>query len=89
MSLLLLLPHISHQDDASEIARRLIEVLQPPFFLDGYCLHVTTSVGIAVYPHHGLDDSALLQNADAALYQAKKSGRNNYQHYSVNAIASH
>jgi diguanylate cyclase (GGDEF)-like protein len=85
----LLLPHISHQDDASEIARRLIEVLQPPFLLDGYCLHVTTSVGIAVYPHHGLDDSALLQNADAALYQAKKLGRNNYQHYSANVIPSH
>jgi len=84
----LLLPHISYQGDASEIARRLIEALQPPFCLEGHYLHVTVSIGIAVYPHHGLDSSTLLQNADAALYQAKKSGRNNYQHHSANVIAS-
>jgi len=77
----LLLPQIRHREDVSEIARRLIEVLQPEFLLEGYSLNVTASIGIAMYPRDGIDGSTLLQNADAALYQAKKCGRNNYQHY--------
>jgi diguanylate cyclase (GGDEF)-like protein/PAS domain S-box-containing protein len=84
----LLLTQIRCREDASEIARRLIEVLQPKFLLEKHCINVTTSIGIAVYPHDGLDSSTLLQNADLALYQAKKSGRNNYQHYSTYAIVS-
>jgi diguanylate cyclase (GGDEF)-like protein len=85
----ILLPQIRCREDASEIAHRFIEVLQSDFFLEGYCLNVTTSIGIAVYPHDGLDSSTLLQNADAALYQVKKYGRNHYQHYSVEVTASH
>jgi diguanylate cyclase (GGDEF)-like protein/PAS domain S-box-containing protein len=77
----LLLPQIRHREDVSEIAHRLIEVLQPEFLIDGYSLNVTASIGIAIYPHDGMNGSRLLQNADAALYQAKKCGRNNYQHY--------
>jgi len=84
----LLLPQIRHREDASEIAHRLIEVLQPQFLLEGYWLDITASIGIAVYPDDGLGGNTLLQNADVALYQAKKSGRNNYQHYSANALAS-
>jgi diguanylate cyclase (GGDEF)-like protein len=84
----LLLPQIRHREDASEIAHRLIEVLQPQFLLQGYWLDITASIGIAVYPDDGLGSSTLLQNADVALYQAKKNGRNNYQHYAANALAS-
>jgi diguanylate cyclase (GGDEF)-like protein len=82
----LLLPQIRRREDASEIAHRLIEVLQSKFFLSGYYLSVTASIGIAVYPDDGLEGSTLLQNADVALYQAKKYGRNNYQHYSAGTI---
>lgn len=84
----LLLPQIRHREDASEIAHRIVKVLQPEFILKGHCVYVTVSIGIAVYPHDGLDSSTLLQNADVALYQAKKCGRNNYQYYSADAIAS-
>jgi diguanylate cyclase (GGDEF)-like protein len=85
----LFLPQIRHRENAGEIAHRFIEVLQPEFLLESYCLDVSASVGIAMYPHDGLDISTLLQNADMALYQAKKRGRNNYQHYSAAAIAPH
>lgn len=78
----MLIPKISCREDASEIANRLIEVLQPQFCLEEHCVEVQTSIGIAVYPYDGLTSSKLLQNADTALYQAKKLGRNNYQHYS-------
>lgn len=84
----LLLPQIHGRENASEVARRLVEVLQPQFFLEGHCVDVTVSIGISVYPHDGLDMSTLLQKADVALYRAKKCGRNNYQHYSADAVAS-
>lgn len=79
----LLLPQIRSRDDASEIAARLIAALQPEFSIQGHRLRVTASIGIALYPDAGTDNRTLLQNADIALYQAKKSGRNNYQHYST------
>ncbi|NJK52826.1 MAG: GGDEF domain-containing protein [Leptolyngbyaceae cyanobacterium SU_3_3] len=84
----LLLPQIRSPEDAGEVAQRLIEVLQPQFFLEGNCLDVTVSIGIAVYPYDALNSSTLLQNADSALYHAKKYGRNNYQFYSDNLTIS-
>jgi diguanylate cyclase (GGDEF)-like protein/PAS domain S-box-containing protein len=78
----LLVPQIRCREDASEIAHRIIEVLQPEFLIGGNYLNITVSVGIAVYPHDGVDSSTLLQNADAAVYYAKSCGRNNYKHYS-------
>lgn len=79
----LLLPQIRRREDASDVARRLVEALQPTFLLQGHQVNVTASIGVAVYPHDGTDSNSLLQNADMALYEAKRSGRNNYQHYVV------
>lgn len=79
----LFLPGIHRREDASEIACRLVEALQPRFCLQGHPVDVTASIGIAIYPEDGADSNTLLQNADAALYQAKKCGRNNYQYYSA------
>lgn len=77
----ILLPKIGSLDDASAIARRILQVLQSPFDIQAYRLHVTCSIGIAIYPDHGTNSETLLKNADAALYKAKDRGRNNYQHY--------
>ena len=80
----LLLPEISCREDASAIARRIIAVLKPGFNLQNRCLHISSSVGIAVFPEDGLDAETLLKNADAALYWVKEKGRNGYQHYTLN-----
>lgn len=77
----MLMPGINHREDASEIACRLLEVLHPPFSLAGLSLDVQTSIGIAVFPDDGLTINKLLHNADNALYQAKRLGRNNYQYH--------
>ncbi|HIK31822.1 MAG TPA: EAL domain-containing protein [Oscillatoriales cyanobacterium M59_W2019_021] len=77
----LLLPHIHGVEDATHIAQRILGAVQPPFAIDNHQLHVSCSIGIAVYPQDGEDGATLTKNADVALYQVKEQGRNNYQLY--------
>lgn len=77
----ILLTQINHADDAGKVAQRIIDALKLPFYLENQEINTSTSVGIAVYPEDGEDVDTLLKNADSALYEAKKNGRNNYQYY--------
>jgi len=71
-----LLPTIESPDDAMIVAEKIRHALYHPIDLGGRGLTVTTSIGIVVYPEHGSEEETLLRNADAAMYHAKKSGRN-------------
>jgi len=84
-----LLTEIRDAEDAARVARRILAVLSNPFVLDNRELFVSTSIGIAIFPHDGKDVDSLLRNADAAMYHAKEQGKNNYQYYieSMNASA--
>jgi EAL domain-containing protein (putative c-di-GMP-specific phosphodiesterase class I) len=66
-------------EDAARLAEKVLHAVADPLSLDGHDLHVTASVGIAVYPVDGTDPDTLLLSADAAMYRAKEQGRNNYQ----------
>lgn len=77
----LLLPQITSSDDAVRVSQKVIEAFGAPFVLADRELHITTSIGIALYPTDGDTAEALLKNADTALYRAKEHGRNNYQLY--------
>lgn len=66
---------------AHRIAPRLIEAFSHPLSCSGHELHVTPSFGIAFWPKDAEDARGLIQNADAAMYQAKKLGRNQYAFY--------
>ncbi|MCC6346647.1 MAG: EAL domain-containing protein [Nitrospirales bacterium] len=83
----MLLPRIGQPDDAAFTARKIISVLQHPFFIEGHELHISTSTGISTYPDDSENAETLLKNADVAMYHAKELGRNNYQFYnpSMNA----
>jgi diguanylate cyclase (GGDEF)-like protein/PAS domain S-box-containing protein len=78
---LLLLPEISQIEDATKIARKIIDSFKSIFKIDHQKIHITTSIGIVAYPEDGEDSVTLIKNADIAMYQAKKEGRNNYQFY--------
>jgi diguanylate cyclase (GGDEF)-like protein len=56
---------------ANEVARRLSSSLDVDFNMDGQLLRVGSSIGIAHYPHHGVNEQSLLQRADVAMYLAK------------------
>jgi diguanylate cyclase (GGDEF)-like protein len=63
--------------------QRIMSRIAEPIDLDGQELMVTCSAGISLYPQDGPDVETLLKNADAAMYQAKEKGRNNFQFYTA------
>lgn len=66
----------STAEAAQIIDERLIPLLREPHQIGGLTLQVSSSIGVAMYPADGHDISTLMQNADAAMYQAKADGRN-------------
>jgi diguanylate cyclase (GGDEF)-like protein/PAS domain S-box-containing protein len=66
---------IKHDSVAHDVAERLREALHRPFKIADRELCITASVGISVYPRDGEDVSALRRNADAAMYEAKRNGK--------------
>ncbi|KKC99468.1 MULTISPECIES: GGDEF domain-containing protein [Photobacterium] len=63
------------------IAEKLLHTLTVPFnFGDNQC-RVSASIGIARYPVHAKDATALLKRADSAMYQAKRKGKRQFAHY--------
>jgi diguanylate cyclase (GGDEF)-like protein/PAS domain S-box-containing protein len=77
----LLLPRIDTGPHASLVAGKVMEALSQPLRIDGHDLRVTGSIGIAVFPHDGATADLLLRNADAAMYYAKETGRDNQQFF--------
>jgi diguanylate cyclase (GGDEF)-like protein/PAS domain S-box-containing protein len=63
-------------------AEQVMNQLEKPLIVNQYELYVTTSIGISFFPEDGQQKLTLLENAHAALYHAKKLGKNNYQLYS-------
>ncbi|MCK9391585.1 MAG: PAS domain S-box protein [Syntrophales bacterium] len=75
----LILPDLKGIEDVIQVAQKIVDSFRTPFLIDTHQLIVTTSIGIAVYPHDGTDNDILLKNADKAMYQAKQTGRDQYQ----------
>jgi diguanylate cyclase (GGDEF)-like protein/PAS domain S-box-containing protein len=83
----ILLTDLASEHDIPPIARKTLGTLEHPFVIDGRELYVTGSIGISLYPNDGADPNTLLKNADAAMYRAKDTGKNNFQFYSAELSA--
>lgn len=77
----LLLPLIESRDGAELSAKKILTALTHPHDVGGHDLHITFSIGIAIYPDDGEDAETLLKHADIAMFYAKDSGRNNYKFF--------
>ncbi|MEE4246782.1 MAG: EAL domain-containing protein, partial [Kangiellaceae bacterium] len=72
-------------DDTADVKRiidNIVNSFVEPFLIDSHEISVTLSIGISMFPRDAQDDVALLANGDAAMYEAKKQGRNTYVFYS-------
>jgi len=68
------------------VLTRILDNIGARLDLNGHQLAVSGSIGVAIYPEHGLDAQTLLQHADEAMYFAKQAGRNNWRAYSPDQI---
>jgi diguanylate cyclase (GGDEF)-like protein len=78
----ILLNEIEKVQDAALVCKRVITLLSEPFIIGREEVFITASIGISVYPFDSKDMNSLLRNADIAMNQAKKQGKNTYQYYS-------
>ena len=73
---------LTAEDQASTVARKILEALSKPMILAGRQYRPAASIGISTYPTDGRDVQSLLKNADIAMYRAKEEGRGTFQFYS-------
>lgn len=62
-------------EQACNICKRILDVVDQPFTIDGHGVSIGGSIGIAMYPQHGDEPQLLLQHADVAMYEAKRHGQ--------------
>ncbi len=78
----MLLADVGGPDEIGEAAQKILREVARPCVLEGTELTVGISLGIAIYPQDGEDPDTLMKHADAAMYRAKRGGRNRYQFFS-------
>lgn len=66
---------------ADAVAEKIIHAIEVPYIINGHNLRISSSIGISYFPSEESDEDNVIHNADIAMYHAKKSGRNNFQHY--------
>ncbi|MDO9306127.1 MAG: diguanylate cyclase [Sulfuricurvum sp.] len=76
-----ILPQIVSPENAERVVKKIIEKLAQPFDLNGTAISISASVGIAIYPNDAQNSKELLQNADKAMYDAKRQGRSRFYSY--------
>ena len=80
---MILLPRITSSSDAGRVGRKITEALVEPVSCNGHELHITTSIGISIYPFDSTNVETLIKNADISMYRAKELGRNKVVYYTA------
>jgi diguanylate cyclase (GGDEF)-like protein/PAS domain S-box-containing protein len=73
---------VESRENAQLIAEQVLSVLSGSFIVDGHELMVTASLGISLFPVDGANGNTLLRHADAAMYEAKREGKNRLRFFS-------
>jgi diguanylate cyclase (GGDEF)-like protein len=73
---------IKDTKDTAPLIEKLLRVFDESFVVNDNIMHISASIGVAIYPDNSQDPDELLSFADAAMYEAKEAGRNTYRFYS-------
>ncbi|MEH6626455.1 MAG: GGDEF domain-containing protein, partial [Motiliproteus sp.] len=76
---IIVLADVHDSKSATTVCNKVIAAMSPPIDHEGNQHCIGISLGIALFPDHGVTDTEILSSADKAMYKAKKSGKNNYQ----------
>ncbi|KXK29414.1 MAG: diguanylate cyclase/phosphodiesterase [Candidatus Brocadia sinica] len=76
-----IIPDIANSQDTVLIAQKILNAMSRSFQVEGHEVHVTPSIGIALYPSDADDAGSLIKKADTAMYHAKEHGKNTFQFY--------
>ncbi|PPS42688.1 CHASE2 domain-containing protein [Chroococcidiopsis sp. TS-821] len=74
-----ILPGIAKPEDAAIVADKILTMLSQEFHLNGQTISITASIGISIYPNNGTAQEMIVKQADLAMYQAKRFGKNCYK----------
>lgn len=73
------LPFGTKRKDFFLTAKKIIKVLSKPFNIENKEITISASIGISIFPEHGIDENTLIENADKAMYQVKNDNKNNFK----------
>lgn len=77
----ILLNRLGDARDAARVAKNIIATIEQDIGLDGRELHISASIGIAIFPDDARDPKSLMKQADTALYHAKQNGRGGFSYF--------
>ncbi len=80
------LPELDSVQDPTRVAQAFHDALRAPFNLGGQVVHITASIGVAVYPKDGESVDDLIRNADLAMHAKKSEGRNGYKFFELSML---
>ncbi|MBE0490807.1 MAG: diguanylate cyclase [Sulfurospirillum sp.] len=81
---ILLLEHLKDIIEVEEVIKKVQVQFTKPFLVKNQKFFISASVGIALFPQHGLSIEELIRDADIAMYKAKDAGKNTYRFYNKN-----
>jgi diguanylate cyclase len=73
---------LQSRQEPGRLGNELLEALAAPFNIEEHEIRIGASIGISLFPEHGVGSVVLLQNADSAMYRAKRGGKNQVAYFS-------
>jgi diguanylate cyclase (GGDEF)-like protein len=73
---------LNAREEAGVVAADILEVLSSPFTIENHVITISASIGVSFYPDNGSNAAYLLQQADSAMYSAKRSGKSRMKYFS-------
>ena len=82
----IILSNVNDIADYKTVAENLVQSICKPYYIESQELYLSASIGVSIFPDHGQSVDLIVNAADAAMYQVKTEGKNNYLCFSQNML---